>query len=144
VWHSRCVLLTMCSWWKSIPSWTQQIIVLLHQGILSMTNYMFRPSGGHHQVYTSFWRESHEFSYTVPTTRTVWDLRTKRNVKITGFLFKNLYKPDDGHQMAETCSLSSIEYLDAIKLYFCCVHDGILFHLLYIVKHPSCTTRSTR
>jgi hypothetical protein len=25
-------------------------------------------------------------------------------------------KPDDGHQMAETCSLSSIEYLDAIKL----------------------------
>jgi hypothetical protein len=30
--------------------------------------------------------------------------------KITGFLFKNLYQPDDDHQMAETCSnsLSSI------------------------------------
>jgi hypothetical protein len=58
-------------------------IVLFHRVILSMTNYMFRPSGGHHQVYTSFWR--------------------------AGFLFKNLYQPDDGHQMAETCSLSSIE-----------------------------------
>jgi hypothetical protein len=33
----------------------------------------------------------------------------KRNVKIAGFLFKNLYTPEDGHQMAETCSLSSIE-----------------------------------
>jgi hypothetical protein len=22
----------------------------MHRGILSMTNYMFRPSGGHHQV----------------------------------------------------------------------------------------------
>jgi hypothetical protein len=42
-------------------------------------------------------------------------------------------KPDDGHQMAETCGLSSIEYLDAIKLYSV-VFTTEHFHQLYIVS----------
>jgi hypothetical protein len=65
------VKVPMYNWWKYIPSWTKQIIVLLHQGILSMTNYMFRPSGGHHQVLYKFVKRKHailHFSW-------FWDLR---------------------------------------------------------------------
>jgi hypothetical protein len=39
---------------------TTELWFLLHRVMLSMTSYyyMFRPSGGHHQVDKSFWRES--------------------------------------------------------------------------------------
>jgi hypothetical protein len=71
LWHPRCVLLTMYNWWMCIPSWTQQIIVLLYQGILLMTNYMFRPSGGHHQVLNKFVKTEHAILHFL----WFWDLR---------------------------------------------------------------------
>jgi hypothetical protein len=52
-----------------------------------------------------------EVNYAIPTPKTVWNLRTKENVTQLVFSSKNLFqKPDDGHLMAETCSLLSKEY----------------------------------
>jgi hypothetical protein len=44
-------------WWMCILSWTQQMKVYCTNDMLLITNYMFRPSGGHQQVFNKFWRE---------------------------------------------------------------------------------------
>jgi hypothetical protein len=61
--------------------------------MLSMTKhyYMFRPSGGHHQVYTSFWRESLLF-YVKKKTQTCSIYDGKMLDVITSFNF-NCYSP---------------------------------------------------
>jgi hypothetical protein len=50
------VWITNVQWWMCIPSWTKQMKVYCINGMLLITNYMFRSSGGHHQVFNKFFK----------------------------------------------------------------------------------------
>ena len=73
--------------------------LIVQQIWAAIDNYMFRPSGGHHQV-----------------------VLLKLKIEIV-LISTSEEQPDDGHLRAETCSCQQQPKF-AIQLNICCVYDG--------------------